>query len=206
MMKWIIRIVGGVLTVLVVCFLGLWIASNRRDAGRMRGSIEIARSPEEVWAWVHEPAKLTQWVGWLSDVRVDSTSAPEGIGHRETWVMDDPRMRQEVLVPGTVTLWEPPVQLGVHVATPGMFEGDILYKLTDLGNGRTRLEQDARFHYLERFAALMEPMVTPDAMRKMVADMNRLKSKIEALPFEPDSLSDDDLPAEADPSDSTSSN
>ena len=47
--------------------------------------------------------------------------------------------------------------------------------------------------YLDRFAALMEPLVTPDAMRKMVADMNKLKSVVEAQPFPADTLSDDDL-------------
>jgi uncharacterized protein YndB with AHSA1/START domain len=186
-MKLIVRIAGALLGVLLVCVLGLWIASNRRDAGRMRGSIDIERSPDEVFAWMIEPDKLTQWVGWLSEVRSDSTSPREGIGHRETWVMDDPRMKQKVLVPGTITLWEPPNQMGVHVEAPHLFDGDVLYRLTDLGNGRTRVEQDARFHYVDRLAALMEPMVTPDAMRKMVDDMHRLKIKIEAQPYPADS-------------------
>src|SRR5580765_126068 len=155
-MKLIVRIAGALLGLLVVCVLGLWIASNRRDAGRMRGSIEIERSPEEVFAWISEPDKLTQWVGGLSEVRPDSTTPAEGIGHRETWIMDDPRMKQKLPVPGTITLWEPPEQMGVHVEVPQMFDGDVFYKLTDLGNGRTRFEQDARFHYKDRFATLME--------------------------------------------------
>lgn len=204
-MKLAIRIIGGTLAVLALAFLGLWAASNRRDAGRMRGNIEIARPPEDVWVWLHQPDKLTQWVGWLAEVQQDSTSAPEGIGHRETWLMDDPRLRQKLPVVGTTTLWEPPHQLGVHLEVPLRFEGDVLYKLVDLGNGRTRLEQDGRVRYLDRFAALMEPLVTPDAMRKMVADMNRLKAAVEAQPFPADTLSDDDLPAtEPDPNDTTS--
>jgi carbon monoxide dehydrogenase subunit G len=186
-MQLVVRIAGALLAVLVVCVLGLWIASNRRDAGRMRGSIEIERTPDEIFAWMNEPEKLKQWVGWLSDVRPDSSSPREGIGHRETWIMDDPRMKQKLLVPGTITLWEPPNQMGVHVEAPAMFDGDVFYKLTDLGNGRTKVEQDARFHYLDRFAALLEPMVTPEAMRKMVDDMHRLKSKVEAMPYPPDS-------------------
>ena len=183
-MKWVIRIVGGLVAVLLLSVLGLWIASNRRDAGRMRGSIEIARPPEDIWAWLSEPEKLTQWVSWLAEVQVDSTTAPEGIGHRETWIMDDPRMKEKFPVPGTITVWDPPVQMGVHVLAPNAFEGDVLYKLTDLGNGRTRLEEDGRFRYLDRFAALMEPMVTPEAMRKMFDDMNRLKVLVEAVPFD----------------------
>jgi carbon monoxide dehydrogenase subunit G len=190
-MKWMLRIVGTLVILLVLCVLGLWIASNRRDAGRMRGSIEIERTPDEVFAWMHEPEKLKRWVGWLVEVRPDSTTPPEGIGHKETWIMDDPRSQQKLPVPGTITLWEPPQEMGVHVEAPGMFEGDVFYKLTDLGNGRTRVEQDARFHYLDRFAALMEPMVTPEAMRKMVDDMHRLKTRVESQPFPSDSTAAD---------------
>ncbi len=187
-MKWVVRIVGALAALLLVCVLGLWIASNRRDAGRMRVSIEIARPPEEIWPWMTEPDRLTQWVGWLDVVEPDSTTPMEGIGHREVWVMNDPRMKQKLLVPGTITLWEPPRQMGVHLEVPEMFVGDVLYSLSDLGNGRTRVEQDGRIRYLKRFATLLEPMVTPEAMRKLFDDMKRLRTKVEATPFEPADL------------------
>jgi len=185
-MKWVLRIGISLFVLLLISVAGLWLASNRSDAGRMRGSIEIARPPEEIWPWMTEPDRLTQWVGWLTEVEPDSTTPPDGIGHRETWVLDDPRMRRRVRVPGTITLWEPPLQMGVHVELPGMGDGDVFYKLTDLGNGRTRLEQDGRFRYVGRFVKLMEPMITPEAMRKMLADLNRLREKLEAQPFEPE--------------------
>lgn len=186
-LKWILRIGIALLAVLVVSVAGLWFASNRHDAGRMRGSVEIARPPEEIWPWMTRPDRLTQWVGWLDTVETDSTTPAEGIGHRETWVMNDPRMKRRLRLPGTITLWEPPRELGIHVELPGMGDGDVLYKLQDLGNGRTRVEQDGRFRYADRFVRLMEPMLTPDAMRKMVADLNRLRQQVEAMPYEPDS-------------------
>ncbi|MEQ1832850.1 MAG: SRPBCC family protein [Candidatus Eisenbacteria bacterium] len=204
-MKWVVRIVVGVLAVLAVSVLGLWIASHRRDAGRMRGNIEIARPVDQVWAWMTQGDKLTQWVGWLSAVEPDSTSPPEGIGHREIWVMDDPRMKEKLHVPGTITLWEPPNQMGVHIEVPNMFEGDVLYRLSELPNGHTKVEQDGRFKYLDRFAALMEPVVTPEAMRKMVADMQRLKTKVEEEPFPADSLGLEE-PAPDTAADTTASN
>jgi uncharacterized protein YndB with AHSA1/START domain len=196
-MKWIVRILGTLVVLLVVCVLGLWIASNRRDAGRMRGNIEIERPPEDVWAWMTDGDKLTQWVGWLVAVEPDSTTPAEGIGHRTTWIMDDPRMKEKLRVPGTITLWEPPSQMGVHIEVPSMFEGDVLYKLTELPNGHTKVEQDGRFKYLDRFAALMEPLVTPEAMHKLVADMQRLKSKVEAVPFPADSTLEGGAPADS---------
>jgi uncharacterized protein YndB with AHSA1/START domain len=197
--KWFLRIGASLLVLALVAVTGLWFASNRSDSGRMRGSIEIARPPEEIWPWMTEPDRLTQWVGWLTVVEPDSATPPAGIGHRETWVLDDPRMKRRVRVPGTITLWEPPLQMGVHVELPGMGDGDVFYKLTDLGNGRTRLEQDGRFRYVGRFVKLMEPMITPEAMRKMLADMNRLREKIEAQPYQPESsLEPEGAAAEAD--------
>jgi uncharacterized protein YndB with AHSA1/START domain len=181
-MKWAIRVGGALVALFLVSFLGLWIASHRRDAGRMRASVEIARAPEEIWPWISEPEQLTQWVGWLSEVRPDTTTPAEGIGHRETWVMDDPRVKGKMLVPGTITLWEPPDQMGIHVEVANAFDGDVLYRLVDLRNGRTRVEQDGRFHYASRLVSLMEPLLTPDAMRKMFDDMKRLKSKVEGVP------------------------
>jgi hypothetical protein len=61
----------------------------------------------------------------------------------------------------------------------GIFDGEESYKLVDLGNGRTRMEILGRFHYAQWFANLMEPAITPQAEKKMVADVARLKSLVE---------------------------
>ncbi|MCE9626488.1 MAG: SRPBCC family protein [Candidatus Eisenbacteria bacterium] len=187
-MKWVVRIVGTLVALLVLSVLGLFIASNRRDAGRLRGNVEIDRPLETVWAWLSEPDKLTQWVGWLEAIEPDTTTVAEGIGHREWWVMNDPHMQGKLRIPGEITVWDPPNRIGVHIAMPGMMTGDVLYSLTALPNGRTRFEQDGRFRYENKFAALMEPLVTPDAMKKLVDDMRRLKQKVEAEEFPADSL------------------
>ena len=203
-MKAAIRIGGAILGLLLIAVAGLWIASNRRDAGRMRASVEIERAPEEIWPWVTEPEQLTQWVKWLREVRPDTTSPAEGIGHRETRVIDDPRTKEPKLEAGNVTLWEPPDQMGIHVEVPDEYQGDILYTLTDLGNGRTRVEQDGRFTFDKRFASLLEPLMTPGAMRKMFDDMKRLKEKVEAVPEDPnEGVGDDDDSTSTAPADST---
>ena len=203
-MKAALRIGVVVGALLVVGVAGLWIASNRRDAGRMRASVEIERAPEEIWPWITEPEQLTQWVGWLAEVKPDTTTPAEGIGHRETWVMDDPRARAKMMVPGTVTLWEPPDHMGVHVEVPGQFSGDVLYTLTDLGDGNTRVEQDGRYTYDSRLVSLMEPLLTPGAMRKVFDDMKRLKEKVEAVPEDPNQgVHDDDDSTSTAPADST---
>jgi len=73
-MKYVLRIGGAIVAVLLIGAAGLWIASNRRDAGRMRASVEIERAPEEIWPWITEPEQLPQWVGWLAVVKPDTTS------------------------------------------------------------------------------------------------------------------------------------
>jgi len=186
-MKWVVRIVGVVVAVLAISIIGLWLASNRRDAGRMRGSVEIDRPTDEVFAWITRPDKLEQWVNYLSDVQDDPSTPQEGIGHREIWVMDDPRRQAKVSVPGTITVWDPPQQMGVHVEAAD-YVADVFYQLSDIGGGRTRFDEDARVHYNGRLGTLLEPVTTPDAMHKMYDDMQRLKRKLEAQPFPADSV------------------
>jgi hypothetical protein len=90
------------------------------------------------------------------------------------------------------------------VEVPGSFSGDVLYTLTDLGNGRTRVEQDGRYTYDSRLVSLMEPLLTPDAMRKMFDDMKRLKQKVEAVPDDPNQgVHDDEDSTATAPADST---
>ena len=73
-MKWLTRSLLVVAAVLLATLVGLWFASNRSDAGRMRGSIEISRPADVVWLWMIEPARLTRWVGWLEAVEPDTTT------------------------------------------------------------------------------------------------------------------------------------
>jgi len=48
----------------------LLILGQRKDAGHMHGSIEIAASPQQLFPWLVEGDKLKQWVSWLVEVRV----------------------------------------------------------------------------------------------------------------------------------------
>jgi hypothetical protein len=77
---------------------------------------------------------------------------------------------------------EAPIYKEVALSTPGAFDGRQSYRLTDLGNNRTRLEIDGRFHYSMWFAQLMEPLITPEARKKMDGDLAHLKSLVESTP------------------------
>lgn len=178
-MKWLVRIFLTLVVLVAVCFVVLFALSRRPGAGASQLSVEIAQPPEVVWAWITEPDKLTQWVGWLVAVESD-TATPRGVGHREVWVMSDPNMDKPMRIPAVVTEEDAPRTGAARLEMPGAFVGDVRYTLVDLGGGRTRLTQATRFRYTNPGFALMEPLLSPQARKKQQADFARLKAKAEA--------------------------
>ena len=76
-----------------------------------------------------------------------------------------------------------PRTAAARLDVPDAFVGDVSYTLEDLGGGRTRLTQKSSFRYTHPFAALMEPMITPEARKKQIANFARLKRKAESSPL-----------------------
>jgi uncharacterized protein YndB with AHSA1/START domain len=181
-MKWLAWGVAGVVGLVVVMACVLWVLGRRADAGRVQASIDVDRPPAEVWAWITDPKKEKAWVSWLVEVREDG---PAKVGSRQVWVMEDRNNGNErVEIASVATSVEPGRRLGVRLSAPGMFTGDAVYTLSDLGNGRTRLATDSRYRYDMAFARLMEPLITPSAKKKFVEDLARLKTLAEAAPPE----------------------
>lgn len=82
-------------------------------------------------------------------------------------------------IDGTCSEYAPPSRLTVQLKSGGDFDGQQAYLLTDLGNGRTRLEMDSNYHFTSALARLMEPLITAAAEKKMVGDMAHLKSLVD---------------------------
>lgn len=177
-MKWIVRVLLGVIALLLLAAGALAALGMRSDAGVERASIEIARPPDAVWPWLVEGAKQKQWISWLVEVR---ESGPGKL----VLVMVDPNngnAREEI--PEEVTEQDRPRKESVHIAMPGSFEGDASYILTDLGGARTRVETIGRYHYMEWMARLMEPLITRESAKKAAMDFAKLKMLVEAAPVE----------------------
>jgi uncharacterized protein YndB with AHSA1/START domain len=178
-MKWIKIISGTLAGIVVLAALGLWLAGFRAGANTIRESIEIAKAPDQVWPWLHEPEKLKAWVSWLLEIQPpDATS--DAVGVRSTWIMED-RNNNNARMPihNEVTASERPRRKVIRTTSPEGFDGEITYSLTDLGNGRTRLDMENRYVFAHWFARLLEPVITPAARRKSVEDLQRLKSLAE---------------------------
>lgn len=172
-MKWVIRIVGGLAAVLLLGVVVLFAMSHRANAGRLNASVELNAPADRVWTWVTEPAKLTQWVSWLVEVRGERAQC--------VWVMRDENNGGQLMeIHSTVVEDAPPRRFRVSLSAKEGFDGEATYELTDLGAGRTRLDIRSAYSFTIWFAKLMEPVIMPSAKKKMDGDLARLKSLVEA--------------------------
>jgi carbon monoxide dehydrogenase subunit G len=178
-------VVLGTFLAIVGAILALFALGLRPGANTLRSEVTISRPPGVVWRWVTEPGRLQRWVSWVSEAKQDSLT-PDDVGSRQTWLLDDPNLRERIRVVGTVTEQDAPRLRRVHVRTPGMFTGEYTYALEAVAGG-THLTQSARFRYDVWIARLMEPLVTPQARRKLAGDQLRLKQLAESEATAPDS-------------------
>lgn len=179
-MKWIAIALSGLLGLVALAVVLLALLGLRSGAGKVSGAVEIGSPPAEVWPWIVDSERLTEWVGWLTEVH-ELTPGVEGVGARRRWVMIDPTMNnRRVEIEGEVVRYEPGRASVMHLDSPGMFTGSGSYVLVDLGDGRTRVEYESEFRMSTRVARLFEPLVTPQARKKALDDLERLKERIEA--------------------------
>jgi len=179
-MTWVLRIIGGLVALVAIATLVLLALGQRTGAGDIRVSTEINASPERIWPWLAEGERAKQWVTWLVEVRSDPAAKQSPVGAKEVWVMrDENNGGQKMEITGVCTEYSPYTRLSVHLSTPGQFDGEQTYQLTDLGGGRTRLDAISHFRYAVWFARLMEPLITPSAQKKMAEDLTRMKALVE---------------------------
>ena len=181
-MKWLWRTLAVLASIVVLSIAGLFAAGLRSGAGRAHASIDIAKPPSRVWAWATEPDKLKSWISWVVEVR-PMQPGPPAVGAKQVWVMQDAyngNARMQFV--DQVTSVEPNRSITVHIDAEGAFSGDSSFTLTDLGNGHTRFENTGTFRYSQWFARLLEPLVTPQAEKKMSMDLQKLKTLVEAEP------------------------
>lgn len=177
-MKWVLRIAGGFAALLIIAVAVLFALGHRADAGQVHVSAELNASPEQIWPWLNTSDKLKQWITWLVEIRQDQPLTR--VGTKQVWVMRDSNNGgQLVEMEGTFTEYRPPSRESVHISSAGMFDGQQSYSIEDLGGGRARLDIDGRYHYSQWFAALLEPLITPAAEKKLRGDVARLKALVE---------------------------
>jgi len=173
----ILKLVAAVVAAIVVLSsMTLFALSRRADAGRNVAAVEVNRPAEHVFRYLTEPEKVKAWVSWLVEIR----STGQGLGAKDTWIMEDPNANGErVSMDAPVVEWDSPRAITVDITSPMGFTGKQTYRLVPLGDGRTRLEADGRFEYGPWYWQLLEPLVTPEAQKKLEGDLARLKQLAE---------------------------
>jgi carbon monoxide dehydrogenase subunit G len=182
-MKWVLRIAGGFAALLVIGAAVLLALGHRVDAGRVHVSTEINASAQQLWPWLNDQDKLKQWITWLVEIRpaeVRQDRSRTGVGTKQVWVMRDENNRGQLMeMEGTFTEYQPPLRESVRISSAGTFDGQQTYIVENLGAGRARLNIDGTYRYAQWFAALMEPLITPAAEKKLRQDVARLKALVE---------------------------
>jgi uncharacterized protein YndB with AHSA1/START domain len=160
----------GLVAIAAAILLGL---GMRPGAGTITASIEIGRSPDQVWPWLHDPDKLKTWVSWLLEVRQQTET-------RQIWIMEDrdnSNARIEIFCDFTTI--EKPRRMVIDLNSLDAFEGETVFTLTPQGANRTKLEQSGTYRYHHWFAKLMSPVIAYSAQRKLAGDLAQLKAALE---------------------------
>jgi len=181
MLKWIAIVLGTLLTLLAVAVAILLVLDFRKGAGTMTNSVVIDRPPAAVWPWITNADQQKKWVSWLVEIR-PLTASTEGVGSRALWIMQDQNNNRKMEITGEIIAVNPRQSVTVKLWSDGSFDGTSNYTLVDLGNGKTRMDATGTYRYQQSFARLLEPLITPQARKKMDADLQTLKSQVESQP------------------------
>jgi hypothetical protein len=178
-MTWLKRIAIALAALAAVAILALLLARLRPSAGTVDVAIDIARPAVQIWPWLNEPGKIKQWVSWTKEVR-NLDPGRNGVGARDLWVTEDRNNGNALMETEAIsTAYEPHRRMAANLQSTGVFAGEVTYELRESG-GQTTLRMIGRYQYLQWFANLLEPLITPAARDKTVADLATLKRLVEA--------------------------
>jgi uncharacterized protein YndB with AHSA1/START domain len=137
--------------------------------------VEIHAAPETVFAAMTDPDTVVKWVsGLVASEQLTDTGLVVGARSREV-IRDGKR---EVVMLSTVTAVEPGRRLTMRLEGAGM-TAETDFRLTPLGEGRTRVEHELRTSY-SGILRWIEFLFRAAVQRKVEADLGRLREYLEA--------------------------
>src|SRR5436190_6831101 len=179
-MKWIKIVLGSVLGLILLATAALAVAGMGADSNRMVTSIVIRQKPAAIWPWLYKPDKVKQWVSWLVEVHEEGVGEPMP-GRKAVWVMEDRNNNNaRMQITGVVDSVEPNRKLAISISAAELFHGTNVYTLTEQPDGSTLLESDSRYNRNNGFAKFMMPLVIWQARKKMLGDLDHLRTLVEA--------------------------
>ena len=138
-------------------------------------SIEISRSPEDVFAYIDDLERHGEWQGQIISVKRE-TEGPTRVGTRATDRRKVPGGERDITY--EITEHEPPRRASFR-GLNGPIRPVGTITVEPLGDGRSRvtLELDFEGH---GFGKLILPLVQRDARKQVPKDQQRLRERLES--------------------------
>jgi uncharacterized membrane protein len=141
----------------------------------IRDSVEIKRSPEEVFAYLDQLDRHGEWQEAIVDTKVE-TEGPTRVGTRATNRRRVPGGQRELTY--EITEHDPPRRVSFKgVNGPVRARGTVVVEPVGDGASRVTLEFDLVGHGL---GMLIAPLARLDARRQIPKDQARLKERLES--------------------------
>ena len=139
-------------------------------------SIEISRSPEDVFAYLDQLERQVEWQGSvISSTR--ETEGPVRVGTRATDVRRVPGGKQAITY--EITEYDPPSRFSFKgVNGPVRPVGTVTIEPAGDGRSRLTLEMDLQGHGL--LGLIVAPMARRQARKEIPQDQRRLKERLES--------------------------
>ena len=144
--------------------------------GKLVESIEIARSPEDVFAYLDDVERHGEWQAQIVSSRRE-TEGPTRVGTRVTDVRKVPGRTQPVTY--EITEHDPPRRSSFKgVNGPIRPVGSVTIEPVGEGRSKVTLELDLQGHGL--LGAIVAPLARRNASKEVAEDQRRLKERLEA--------------------------
>ena len=181
-MKWVRRVLVGLVALPVLASVGLLLAGQRRGAGRTGDRLAIARPPADVFHHIEDEALFKKWTG-IVDVKSQANPWLQP-GARSHMVSEARGQRIEVEVEVTAVERDRRLAFTLRSGTgaPVVFTQAVEYRLEDR-DGSTRLIVATETHYEGLVPRLFEPLITRAAQNRLEATLDRLRVQVEAAPM-----------------------
>jgi uncharacterized protein YndB with AHSA1/START domain len=183
-MKWLVRILAGLIGLFVLLIAALWLWGLRTGHDVILAEVLIDRPAPQVFRYLADDDLVKKWIGGLVEIK-NISIPPDGSQVGRKFHIGELYKDQRVDMELTVTRYEKDRALSIYITSLG----DPNNGFTETGdytlaeeNGSTRLRFEVHTKYVGFFPRLFEPLITPEAGKKLTEDLQRLKQLVEAEP------------------------